>query len=50
MSAAKTLLKSHNLRLTECREEILRAFQEDESAKSHSDLENEFGEQFDRVT
>lgn len=50
MSAAKTLLKNHNLRLTDCREEILRAFQEDESAKSHSDLEVQFGEQFDRVT
>lgn len=50
MSTTKTLLKAHNLRLTDCREEILRAFQADESAKSHSDLENQFGEQFDRVT
>lgn len=49
-SVAKNTLKEFELRHTGCREDILGAFQTQNHALSHNDLETQFGERFDRVT
>lgn len=46
----KVLLKTHNLRHTECREDVLLAFLESPAALSHGDLEQQIDDKFDRVT
>ncbi|UBM57382.1 transcriptional repressor [Marinilongibacter aquaticus] len=43
-------LKQHNLRHTECREEVLNAFLNSRAALSHSDIENTIDDKYDRVT
>lgn len=50
MNIARNTLKEYSLRQTGCREDILNAFTSHEYALSHSDLENQLGERFDRVT
>jgi len=44
------ILKDHNLRVTSCRRDVLKSFFERQEALSHSDLEEELKESFDRVT
>lgn len=44
------LLKSHQLRLTDCRVDVLRIFAATHHALSHADLEAQLHEQYDRVT
>ncbi|WP_337042083.1 Fur family transcriptional regulator [Emticicia sp. 17c] len=50
MSLSRNTLKEYDLRHTGCREDILQSFQANNHALSHGDLENQFGERFDRVT
>ncbi len=50
MNLSKNTLKEFDLRHTGCREDILASFQTYSHALSHGDLENLFGERFDRVT
>ncbi len=44
------ILQNHQLRITNCRKEVLRTFMEKKSALSHADLEEDLKEAFDRVT
>jgi Fur family ferric uptake transcriptional regulator len=44
------ILQNHQLRVTSCRREVLLTFLEKKSALSHSDLEDELKDGFDRVT
>jgi Fur family ferric uptake transcriptional regulator len=44
------ILQDHQLRITNCRKEVLRTFIEKSSALSHSDLEEVLNDAFDRVT
>lgn len=46
----ETLLKEHSLRLTEPRKNILKFFLDHERAISYSEIENELGNEIDRVT
>ncbi|MCY7349891.1 MAG: transcriptional repressor [Cytophagaceae bacterium] len=50
MSPAKSTLKDFNLRLTDCRAEMLVIFNEKGHALSHGDIEGMLTEKFDRVT
>lgn len=43
------ILASHNLRVTDCRTDVLRAFIDNKAALSQGDLEHQF-KQYDRVT
>lgn len=45
-----SILKDHNLRVTSCRRDVLKSFIERHEALSHSDLEEELKDSFDRVT
>ncbi|MCH7410252.1 transcriptional repressor [Belliella sp. DSM 111904] len=44
------ILQDHNLRVTSCRQEVLKTFIDKDSALSHADLENVLKNDFDRVT
>ncbi|WP_113926033.1 Fur family transcriptional regulator [Cognataquiflexum aquatile] len=44
------LLQEHSLRITNCRQEVLKTFLERQVALSHSDLEEVLKKDFDRVT
>ncbi|GGZ20132.1 hypothetical protein GCM10007049_10850 [Echinicola pacifica] len=44
------ILKNHQLRVTSCRRDVLETFLDKNIALSHSDLEEELKENFDRVT
>ncbi|HSJ68615.1 MAG TPA: transcriptional repressor [Anditalea sp.] len=44
------ILKDHNLRVTSCRRDVLKSFFRRQEALSHSDLEEELKDDFDRVT
>lgn len=50
MKASIELLKKFDLRLTNCREDILEEFILKTAALSHVDLENQVGTSYDRVT
>jgi Fur family transcriptional regulator, ferric uptake regulator len=50
MNPSKDTLKEYELRHTGCRSDILQSFQSFDFALSHGDLEERFGERFDRVT
>jgi Fur family transcriptional regulator, ferric uptake regulator len=50
MKASVELLKKFDLRLTSCREDILEEFILKTAALSHSYLENQVGNHYDRVT
>lgn len=50
MSSPLTILQSHKLRITDCRQEIIREFLDKQVALAHSDLEESLDSQFDRVT
>jgi Fur family transcriptional regulator, ferric uptake regulator len=50
MNPSKDTLKEYELRHTGCRSDILQSFQSFNFALSHGDLEERFGERFDRVT
>ena len=50
MTPSKYTLKEYDLRHTGCRSDVLQSFQDFNFALSHSDLEERFGERFDRVT
>lgn len=45
----KSILKSHELRITDCRLDVMQFFLNEKSALSQGDLENQFT-QYDRVT
>ena len=45
----KKVLKSHNLRVTDCRLDVVQFFMDEKTALSQVDLENQF-KQYDRVT
>lgn len=45
----KHILKNHNLRITDCRLDVIQFFIEERNAHSQGDLENQF-KQYDRVT
>lgn len=49
IDSLKLILKSHNLRITNCRLDVLQFFIDKKSALSQGSLENEF-KQYDRVT
>ncbi len=44
------ILKSHNLRITDCRLDIIEEFLDKQVALAHSDLEERLDKKFDRVT
>lgn len=50
MSSPEKILKSHQLRVTDCRLEIIQEFLEKNIALSHADLEEMLRDNFDRVT
>lgn len=50
MNPSKDTLKEYQLRHTGCRSDILQSFQNFDFALSHGDLEERFGDRFDRVT
>lgn len=50
MNTPKSILKSHQLRVTDCRLEIIREFLDKQVALAHGDLEETLDNQFDRVT
>ncbi len=50
MSSPLSILQSHKLRITDCRQEIIREFLDKQVALAHSDLEESLDSQFDRVT
>lgn len=50
MLSPTAILQSHKLRITDCRQEVIREFLEKNIALSHSDLEEILKQQFDRVT
>ncbi|PZX49923.1 Fur family transcriptional regulator [Algoriphagus chordae] len=50
MSSPLSILQSHKLRITDCRQEIIREFLDKQVALAHSDLEEALDSQFDRVT
>ena len=45
----KSILKTHQLRITDCRLDVIQFFLKEKSALSQSDLENKF-DKYDRVT
>ena len=45
-----TILKSHKLRITDCRLDIIQEFLDRQVALAHSDLEEKLKSNFDRVT
>ncbi|MFK7951443.1 MAG: Fur family transcriptional regulator [Ekhidna sp.] len=45
----KNILKNHNLRITDCRMDVIQFFIDERNAHSQGDLENKF-KQYDRVT
>lgn len=47
---AKDILKEHKLRLTDARMDVLNVFMAQGHALSHSDLEDKFKDEYDRVT
>lgn len=50
MASPLSILQSHKLRITDCRQEIIREFLDKQVALAHSDLEESLDSQFDRVT
>jgi len=50
MSSPHSILRSHQLRITDCRLAILREFLDKNIALSHADLEETLNNEFDRVT
>ena len=48
-SNPKSILKSHNLRVTDCRLDVIKLFMKNKNALSQGDLEDKF-KQYDRVT
>ncbi|GMQ25752.1 Fur family transcriptional regulator [Algoriphagus sp. oki45] len=50
MSSPEKILKSHQLRITDCRLEIIQEFLDKNIALSHADLEEMLKDNFDRVT
>lgn len=50
MVTPRSILKSHNLRITDCRLDIIQEFLDRQVALAHSDLEEKLQNQFDRVT
>lgn len=50
MQSPTSILQSHKLRITDCRQVIIREFLDKNVALSHSDLEETLNQQFDRVT
>ncbi|SHO62291.1 Fur family transcriptional regulator [Algoriphagus zhangzhouensis] len=50
MNTPLSILKTHKLRITDCRLEIVREFLDRQVALAHSDLEDKLDNQFDRVT
>lgn len=50
MQILESILKDHDLRITQVRVELLKYFQEQQKALSHADLEVNFHNKFDRVT
>jgi Fur family transcriptional regulator, ferric uptake regulator len=50
MQILETILKEHDLRITQVRLELLNYFQDQKKALSHADLELHFQKNFDRVT
>ncbi|UZD21753.1 transcriptional repressor [Algoriphagus halophytocola] len=50
MTSPLTILQNHKLRITDCRQEIIREFLDKQVALAHSDLEESLDSQFDRVT
>lgn len=50
MSSPEKILKSHQLRVTDCRLEIIQEFLDKNIALSHADLEEMLKDNFDRVT
>ena len=49
-SEVKKLLKSHSLRLTQSRGDVISVFLDKQVAISHSDIETEIDGKYDRVT
>ncbi len=49
-AAKQNTLKSHKLRTTACREQVLEVLMNKNSALSHGDIEQELQSDFDRVT
>lgn len=45
-----SILRSHKLRITDCRQEIIKEFLDKQVALAHSDLEHTLEDRFDRVT
>lgn len=50
MQSPISILQSHRLRITDCRQEVIKEFLDKNIALSHSDLEETLNQQFDRVT
>lgn len=50
MLTLENILKHHDLRITQVRLEVLKFFQANRNALTHSDLEHYFAKKFDRVT
>ncbi|MDF2156232.1 transcriptional repressor [Algoriphagus sp. CAU 1675] len=50
MVTPNKILKSHKLRITDCRLDIIQEFLEKQVALAHSDLEDSLDKKFDRVT
>ena len=50
MSSSHSILRSHQLRITDCRLAIIREFLDKNIALSHADLEETLNNEFDRVT
>ena len=50
MSSPHSILRSHQLRITDCRLAIIREFLDKNIALSHADLEETLNNEFDRVT
>jgi Fur family transcriptional regulator, ferric uptake regulator len=49
LTSSQKMLKTHQLRHTDCRQDVLATFIEAQFALAHSDLEKQF-QQYDRVT
>ena len=50
MLEPNVILKQKNLRVTTCRDQVLRVFIQAQSALSNADIENGLSKEFDRVT
>ena len=50
MLEPNTILKDNNLRVTTCRDQVLRLFIQAQSALSNADIEDGLSNEFDRVT